>query len=310
MKLSAPVFGPVRSRRLGLSLGVDPLVPKTCSFDCLYCEIGPTTCHTLERRPYRPLEEIKEALERKLAEPGLHFEVLTFAGSGEPTLHAQLGELVSWARKLTDRPLCLLTNSSLFWQEEVRREVQAIDILLPSLDAAREETFRRLNRPVAGLSIDKVIEGLVKLRAEHSGEMWLEIMFVSGVNDQTEEIEALVEAVLRIKPHRVQLNTVDRPPAYPGARALSLKRLKQLATLFTPKAEVISREALKTSSPGRPISEEEILALVEHRPCPSEEIAQALGYDFRETLGVLEKMVRKGLLKTRVHQRRVFYHVV
>ncbi len=309
MKLAAPVFGPVRSRRLGLSLGVDPLVPKTCSFDCLYCEIGPTTCHTLKRRAYRPLEEIKKALYEKLAEPGLHFEVLTFAGSGEPTLHAQFGELVAYARKLTDRPLCLLTNSSLLFREDVRQEVQGIDIILPSLDAAREETFRRLNRPVPGLSVEKIIEGLACLRAEHPGEMWLEIMLVAGLNDQEEEIEALVEAVSHIKPHRVQLNTVDRPPAYSQARALPLKRLREIAARFSPPAEVISREALKAISSGRPVLREEILALLEHRPCPSEEIAQALGYDFRETLGVLEELVKEGLLRTKVHQRKVFYYV-
>ncbi len=309
MKLAAPVFGPVRSRRLGLSLGVDPLVPKTCSFDCLYCEIGPTTCHTLERRAYRPLEEIEKALREKLSEPGLHFEVLTFAGSGEPMLHAQFGELVACARRLTDRPLCLLTNSSLFFREDVRREVQGVDILLPSLDAAREETFKRLNRPVPGLSVEKIIEGLATLRAEHPGEMWLEIMLVSGVNDREEDIEALVEAVSRIRPHRVQLNTVDRPPAYAEARALPLERLREIAARFTPQAEVISREALKAVSSRRPVSQEEILALLEHRPCPSEEIAQALGYDFRETLGALEEMVKKGLLRTKVHERRVFYHV-
>ena len=309
MKLSAPVFGPVRSRRLGLSLGVDPLIPKTCSFDCLYCEIGPTTNHTLERRVYRPTEEIKKALQQKLSAPDLHFEVLTFAGSGEPTLHAEIGKLISFARQLTDRPLCLLTNSSLFWQRDLREEIKNLDIVLPSLDAARESTFKRLNRPVSGLSVREIIEGLKRFREESSAEIWLEIMLVAGINDTPEDIQALKEAVSYIKPHRVQLNTVDRPPAYPEARAIPLKDLKKWASLFSPPAEVISREALAEQKARRPPSPQEILALLEHRPCPSEEIAQALGYDFRQTLGLLEEMIKKGLLKTKVHQRKVFYHV-
>ncbi len=309
MKTAFPVFGPVKSRRLGLSLGVDPLYPKICSFDCLYCEIGPTRKHTLERREYRPVEEIKAALRRKLEEPDLHFEVLTFAGSGEPTLHVSLGELMAFAKEFTDRPLCLLTNSSLFGQKEVREEVRMVDIVLPSLDAARQETFLRLNRPVAGLRIEQIIEGLTLLRKEIKGEMWLEIMLVEGINDTPEEIEALIRAVSQIRPHRVQLNTVDRPPAYPEARAVPLPQLQKWAQRFEPRAEVISREALKARPKGKTVSQEEILALLEHRPCPSEEIAQALGYDFRELLGALEKMVRQGLLKTRVHQRKVFYYV-
>ena len=293
---------------MGLSLGVDPLLPKICSFDCLYCEVGPTTEHTLERRAYRPTSEIKEALRQKLSEPNFHFEVLTFAGSGEPTLHKEFGALVTFARSLTDRPLCLLTNSSLLWRHDVREEVKPIDIVLPSLDAAREETFRRLNRPVKGLTVERLVEGLALLREEMEGEMWLEIMFVAGVNDTEEEVEALAQAVAQIRPHRVQLNTVERPPAYGEAQAVPLSRLKELAQFFTPPAEVITREALKARTPGRPVSAEEVLALLEHRPCPSEEIAQALGYDFRELLALLEEMVKAGQLKTRVYKRRVFYH--
>ncbi|NPA49760.1 MAG: radical SAM protein [Thermodesulfobacteria bacterium] len=310
MKFPSAVFGPVKSRRLGLSLGVDPLgSPKACSFDCLYCEIGPTKIHTLERRIYRPTAEVKEALRQKLKDPELHFEVLTFAGLGEPTLHLELGELLTFARELTDRPLCLLTNSSLFWQKEVREAVRACDIILPSLDAGREETFKRLNRPVEGLSLARIIAGLKALREEFSGEMWLEIMLVAGVNDTEEELQALTSAVKEIAPDRVQLNTIDRPPAYPEARALPLEKLEELAALFTPQAEVISREALEKKGGRRAPKEEEILALVSRRPCPSEEISEALSCDFKATLGLLQQLVKEGKLKTRVHQRRLYYYL-
>ncbi len=308
MKRLPSVFGPVKSRRLGLSLGVDPLGwPKVCSLDCLYCEVGPTKVHTLRRRAYRPKEEVKEALFKKLKEPELHFEVLTFAGSGEPTLHVDLGELISFARDLTERPICLLTNSTLLWQKEVRKEVRPCDIILPSLDAGREETFKLLNRPVEGLALSKVIAGLKALREEYTGEIWLEIMLVEGINDSQEEIEALVLLVEELCPNRVQLNTVDRPPAYSRIRPLSLKRLEEIASFFHPRAEVISREALKKKGGERFPQEEEILALLSRRPAPSDEIAQALSYDYQKTLAVLEELVRKGKLRTKIYERRLFY---
>ncbi len=302
------VFGPVRSRRLGLSLGVDLVLPKTCSFDCLYCELGPTTRKTSLRQAYRPTTEIKKALQERLADPTLHFEVLTFAGSGEPTLHKDLGEIISWARALTDRPICVLTNASLVFQAEVRRDLGLADLVLPSLDAARQETFVRINQPVPDLRIKDIIQGLKFLRQEMQGQMWLEIMLVGGVNTTPEELEALSLAVKEINPHRVQLNTVVRPPAYPEAKALSLEELKDIATNFFPGAEIIFYQKAPEEK-YRQVSQEEILALLKHRPCPSEEIASALGFDYKETLLVLQRLVQQGLVKTRIHQKQVFYYV-
>ncbi len=301
------VFGPVRSRRLGLSLGVDLLVPKTCSFDCLYCEIGPTTQKTIERKCWRPTEEIQKALEVRLSDPTLHFEVLTFAGSGEPTLHQDLGKILKFAQKLTDRPICILTNSSLVFRTDVQRDLCAFDIVLPSLDAAIQETFLRLNRPVPGLKIEDIIHGLKMLREKMTGQMWLEIMLVGGINDNAQDLEALVKAVEYIKPHRVQLNTVARPPAYPEAKAIALETLQGLCDLFTPKAEVIYYKDQKENQYRR-VSSEEIITLLTHRPCPSEEIAQALGYDYKDTLLVLQQLVQTGKVKTKIYQKRVFYY--
>ena len=309
MKPTRFVFGPVKSRRLGLSLGVDPLGPKTCSFDCLYCEIGPTKVHTLKRAVYQPTAAIEEALKARLSDPSLHFEVLTFAGSGEPTLHAELGRLIRFSRSLTEKPICVLTNSSLLWDKGVREELLGCDLILPSLDAGREETFRRLNRPKEGLKLSQIVEGLCRLREEFSGEIWLEIMFVAGVNDSPEEVRELSRLVAEIRPHRVQLNTVDRPPAYPEARALSLTRLEELAACFEPRAEVISREALTKRGGGRKPQADEIISLLSHRPAPSDEIAAALSYDFKDTLTLLERLVKEGRLKTTVYQRRLYYHV-
>ncbi|AEH44478.1 Radical SAM domain protein [Thermodesulfatator indicus DSM 15286] len=308
MRPASVVFGPVKSRRLGLSLGVDPLVPKVCSFDCLYCEIGPTKVHTIERRLYRPTEEIKKALQERLADENLCFEVLTFAGSGEPTLHAELEELIIFAKELTDRPICVLTNSSLLWRKEVRKALLNADLVLPSLDAVNEEIFQKLNKPVKGLCASKIIEGLKKFREEFAGEIWLEIMLVAGVNDHEEEIRALAETVIDISPDKIQLNSVDRPPAYRQAKALPLNKLREIASLFKGEVEVITREALKEKSGKRKPSAEEILALISRRPAPSSEIAEALSCDFKATLSVLEELVKKGRAKTKRHQNQIFYY--
>ncbi len=301
------IFGPVRSRRLGLSLGVDLLYFKTCPFDCLYCELGPTTKKTIKRQAYRPFEEVKKAIYERIGKGDLHFEVLTFAGSGEPTLHQDLGKLIKFAKTLTDRPICVLTNSSLVWQEEVREDLSQADLVLPSLDAARQETFELLNRPVEGLRISAIIEGLKRLRKVMSGQMWLEIMLVSGINDTQEELSFLREAVKEIDPHRVQLNTVVRPSAYPDAKALSFERLEEITKTFIPQAEVIvsKREMRKKN---RPVSEEEIISLLKRRPCPSEEIAEALGFDYKDTLLALQRLIQQGFIYTKVHEHRVFYY--
>ncbi len=301
------VFGPVRSRRLGLSLGVDLLNFKTCSFDCLYCELGPTTVKTIQRKAYVPLEDVKKALYERLNKKELHFEVLTFAGSGEPTLHKDLEELIKFAKTLTDRPVCVLTNSSLVWQEEVVRALSKADLVLPSLDTARQETFELLNRPTEGLRISAIIDGLKNLREVMSGEMWLEIMLVGGINDTEEELLALKKAVKKIAPHRVQLNTVVRPPAYPEARPLSSERLEEIARIFIPQAEVIVSKR-RAGDKKRSVSEEEIVSLIKRRPCPSHEIAEALGFDYKDTLLVLQKLIRKGRIHTKVHEHRVFYY--
>ncbi|WP_456371325.1 radical SAM protein [Thermodesulfatator atlanticus] len=309
MRAEEIVFGPVKSRRLGLSLGVDPLLPKTCSYDCLYCEIGPTRFHTIKRGLYRATEEIREALAMRLKDPELHFEVLTFAGSGEPTLHAELGELLRFAKTLTDRPICVLTNSSLLWQKEVREDLLAADLVLPSLDAVSEDVFKRLNRPVPELSAAKVIEGLKCFCEEFPGEIWLEIMLVSGINDTDEELKALARVSQELSPNKIQLNTVDRPPAYPLAKPIPLSRLQEIAKLFGKKAEIITREALCARGGSRKPTESEILALLARRPSPSAEIAEALSADYKATLLLLEELVKKGKLKTKRHENRLFYYV-
>ncbi|MCR3884935.1 MAG: radical SAM protein [Methanothrix sp.] len=278
------LFGPVPSRRLGLSLGVDLLPFKTCTLDCVYCQLGPTTCLTLsrERRVSTPevLAEIRsraEAVEEGREE---EFDYLTLAGSGEPLLHLGLDEIIRGAKEVIDKPVALLTNGTLFFREEVRREVLEADLIVPSLDAATAATFQRVNRPHPDLSIEKVIEGLVHLRKEFSGEIWLEVMLVSGMNDS--EAPLIAEAAEEIGADRVQLNTVARPPAEP-VQPLSPDEMVGMLEVFS-SAEVIADWTREGSKGTRAL----IFDLLSRRPCTLDDLAAITSLHRNEILKYLE----------------------
>jgi len=287
------IFGPVFSRRLGISLGVDLVPFKVCSMDCLYCEVGRTSEKTLKRAEYVPFEAVKSELEEYLSfNPELDY--ITFSGYGEPTLYSKLGDLISWLKTNYDYSLALLTNSSLLHDENVLREIRTVNVVLPSLDAGFEETFKKLNRPVEGLTLNKVVEGIKKLMTVTCGEVWLETLFVKGVNDSVEEIKKIGELVHEISPHRWQLNTVVRPPAY-GVEGLSYEELERVKELVGyPATEIVARsKADKKKLPVKEI-EKEIISLLLRRPCPASEIADALGLLQEEVDAVISKLLESG----------------
>ncbi len=271
------LFGPVPSRRLGLSLGVDLLPFKTCTLDCVYCQLGRTTCLTLDREQRVSPEEV-------LAEIGSRsedeFDYLTLAGSGEPLLHRGLDEIIRGAKDLIDRPVVVLTNGTLFFREEVRKEVMEADLIIPSLDAATTATFERVNRPHPDLSIDEIVEGLVRLREEFSGEIWLEVMLVKDENDF--EAGQIAEAAERIGPDRVQLNTVVRPPAEP-VQPLSPEEMERMLDIFSD-AEVIAEWKRDLSKKTEVL----IIDLLARRPCTLSELESLAGLHRNEILKYLE----------------------
>jgi len=271
------LFGPVPSRRLGLSLGVDLLPFKTCTLDCAYCQLGRTTCLTLarERRvsPEKVLAEIRSRAEDE-------FDYLTLAGSGEPLLHLGLDEIIRGAKDAVDQPVVLLTNGTLFFREEVRKEVLEADLIVPSLDAATQATFKRVNRPHPDLLIDEIIEGLVRLREEFAGEIWLEVMLVKDLNDA--EAPLIAEAVERIGPDRVQLNTVVRPPAEP-VQPLAPEEMERMLDIFSG-AEVIAEWERDLSKKTEVL----IKDLLSRRPCTLEELVNLTDLHRNEILKYLE----------------------
>jgi wyosine [tRNA(Phe)-imidazoG37] synthetase (radical SAM superfamily) len=303
------LFGPVSSRRLGVSLGVDVIPFKRCSFDCLYCEVGRTRIKTVRTRSLIGADTIVSELAEVLKTPGLRLDYITLAGSGEPTLNAGLEDIIQGIRNITTIPLALLTNGSLFYRKEVRKMVRNVNVVLPSLDCAEETAFRLLNRPHPSLRLDKIIEGLVRLRHEISSQMWLEVLLVEGLNDQPHHIEKLIQAVDAIQPDRIQLNTVVRPPADGRARPVSQQRMEHIAKALGERAEIVvswSRSHIQAPS-GR--LETHIIELLRRRPCPLEEIAESTGTNENQLKPVLEGLIQGGKISREKHNGVEFYRL-
>ncbi len=291
------LFGPVLSRRLGLSMGVDLLKYKTCNLDCVYCELGRTSGLTRSRgRFVSPERVVREISARR----GESFDHLTFAGSGEPTLSVDLGEVVRQAKEIVDAPVAVITNSTLLSSPEVREEVAAADIILPTLDAFTQGTFQAISRPEPGLDIEKIIQGLRHLRREFSGEIWLEVMLVKGINEH--EAELIARAAESINPDRIQLNTVVRTPAEP-VEPLSEEEMQQMLEVF-PGAELIPD--WDWSVPAT--AEAEILHLLSRSPCTLEEIAAQLELTGSDAIKYCKILERDGLISRRQQEGKLLFH--
>ena len=211
-----------------MSLGVDLVYHKLCSLDCVYCECGPTTELTSERKEYVPFDELTKELTH-FFENNPDPEYITFSGSGEPTLNSRIGDVVDFIKSNYPKiPLALLTNGTLLNSEKVRKEILNIDLVIPSLDAASEISFQKINRPDNKLNTTQYIQGLVDFRNEYNGKMWLEVLIVPGYNDSLNDLDLLKDAFIRINPDIIQLNTLDRPGAVSGIRAATRAELQSI----------------------------------------------------------------------------------
>ncbi len=243
------VFGPVPSRRLGRSLGIDLVPYKTCSYDCIYCQLGRTTLKTLAREEYVPLESVLAEIAQRLGQ-GVRPDYVTLSGSGEPTLYSRLEELIAGIRRLTRTPIAVLTNGSLLWQAEVRRALTGSDLVMPSLDAGSEAFFRRVNRPHPELSFAEVLSGMMTFREQYRGRIWLEVFLLKRITARPAEAERIARLAERLKPDRIQLNTVARPPAERHALAVGPEEMHSLAVRFGDRAEVISESFASEQGPA------------------------------------------------------------
>ncbi|MCB5234470.1 MAG: radical SAM protein [Candidatus Cloacimonetes bacterium] len=306
------LFGPVSSRRLGVSLGIDLVPYKHCPLNCVYCEIQSTTYLQTQREEFFPVEEILEELDSFLASsPELDY--ITFSGAGEPTLYSRIGEVVDHIKAhYPQYKLALLTNGILLSNEEVLNSIIKCDLILPSLDAATQEVFERVNRPMEGVMVAEQIEGLVRLRQRYSGEIHLEVFIVPDITDTPEELEKLRDAILRIKPDLVQLNSLDRPGTEEWVEAADAKRLIEIQKYMQEKIEAPIEVIAKIEYQGGLNAldsdlVERIRGIILRRPCTAEELAKTSGAHINEISKALRELNNLGKLKTERKERGVFY---
>jgi wyosine [tRNA(Phe)-imidazoG37] synthetase (radical SAM superfamily) len=299
------LFGPVASRRLGRSLGIDLIPLKTCTLDCVYCECGSTTVKTIERKEYVPYNAVIAELQAWQANDG-HADFITLAGSGEPTLHSRFDDIISSAKIITGIPVCLLTNGTLFYLPDVRHGAAQADLVVPSLDAADHATFQKINRPHAECTLEWHLDGLRAFCDEYSGRLWIEIFLIPGINDSPESIQNLAAVAAELHPEKIQINTAVRPPAESFVEAIPEERMQALTECFTPTAEIIAsyRVAAKHAIPG---TREQVLALLLRRPCTLKEIADGLDISKTDATAFVNELLASGHIIQEEREDALYY---
>lgn len=300
------IYGPVPSRRLGFSLGVDLVPYKICSYDCIYCQLGATPETTVRRERYIPSETILTQLEVRLKE-GVRPDFITLGGSGEPTLNSDIEKIIKGVKSLTDIPVAVLTNGSLLSDEQVRREIRDADALLPSLDACDEALFEKVNRPHSDIIFGAMAEGLVSLREEYAGKIWLEIFLAAGVNADESLIRKFKTWTDRIRPDKIHLNTAVRPTAESYVYSVPEETLARFCEILGERAEIIAPFQKAGGSGGSEDLSIRILDMLDRRPCTLQDIAAGLGAPANELLKRLEPMISVGRIEISRVGGRVYY---
>ncbi len=289
------LFGPVPSRRLGRSLGVDLIPFKTCTLDCTYCQLGETPCALSARGEYVPMEEVLAELELWRQTDG-QADHITLAGSGEPTLHTRFGEVFRWVKKNTAIKSVLLTNGTLLHLPEVRADAALADKVKMTLSAWDEASFRQIHRPAQGVTFEQLVAGERAFRSEYSGELSVEVFIVDGVNSQESNARKIAAVVESLNPDRIDINTAVRPPADSGVKAAPEEQLRALAELFGPKAAVTA-SFKKPAASAQEVGEETLLGLIKRHPATAAQLAAQFSLPEGQMLELLRRMVAAGLLK-------------
>ena len=305
------LFGPVPSRRLGISLGVDLVPMKTCSLNCIYCECGKTSQLTLERKEYVSFETVKKELTHFLAHHARP-DYITFSGSGEPTLNSKIGDVIRFLKEqVPDVPLAVLTNGTLFFQKQVRSDIKDVKVVIPSLDAATEKIFKKINRPSPHLHVDKIIDGLIRFRKEYSGKMWLEVFIIPGINDTKEELNILKRVIGKINPDQIHLNTLDRPGSVSSLRAATREELEHVLDVFQMDNTTIVADPPEHKSlvSYRKDTADAILGTIARRPCTLKDLSEILGLQAEEVNTYLKSLETDKKIKIVKQRRGLFYQL-
>lgn len=279
------VFGPVPSRRLGVSLGVDIVPKKYCTLDCLYCEVGKTDNLTIQREDFYDIDEIISEVKKIYCEIKEHLDVVTITGSGEPTLNKSFGKIAKELKKFVTHPVVLLTNSTLFFIDEVKSEALNFDIVIPSLDAADVDTFEKLNKPSKGIDFDKMIDGLIDFSKMFENKLFVEVLLLKDINDSFKHLDKIADILKKMNYTLVQLNTAFRPTAYKNIRRLEDKELLEKAIYL--KSKGVKVEPV-TNFMSKKIVYEELFEIfykmLELRPLSKTDIRLLFGEKFYDSL--------------------------
>jgi len=305
------LFGPVPSRRLGMSLGIDLIPSKVCSLNCVYCECGKTTNLTIERKEYVSYNKVTNELEHYFKNNPAP-DYVTFSGSGEPTLNLKIGDIIKFLKSNYPYiPIAVLTNGTLFDQKKVRTELLDVDLVLPSLDAASESSFKKINRPFHTLNINKYIQGLIDFRKEYSGKIWLEVLILPGYNNNKKDLKLLKDAFVKIKPDRIQLNSLDRPGILNTLRSATRNELQQIADFFgLDNVEIIaSAPKRKEIKSYRKDTETAILETIFRRPCTLDDLSEILGLHKNEINKYLDVLESDDKIEIIRQSRGIFYKI-
>ncbi|MHA1308708.1 MAG: radical SAM protein [Candidatus Heimdallarchaeota archaeon] len=300
------LFGPVPSRRLGKSLGVSPIPPKTCNYSCVYCQIGRTTHFSNTREDFFPKEDILEEI-RDFIQSSSDFDYITFVGEGEPTLCKSLGWLIRSTKELTDKPVAVITNGALLYDQETRNDLLAADVLLPTLDATTQELFKKINRPKKELSISKIIQGMKDFRSEFQGQIWMEVMLVKGLNDSPETISKIKAVLDDLGCDRVYVNVPIRPPAENWVEIPDNDRVLEICSTLNANniAHYESDQGFQLSANDD--KEDQILKITTRHPLRETQILAMFDLPSQEILQLLENMAKEGKLKRVIHNKEIFW---
>jgi len=311
------VYGPVPSRRLGRSLGVNPIPLKTCNYSCVYCQLGRTAHITNQRQdffsPEEILGEIKSAIEIKDGRGDGEIDFVTFIGEGEPTLCKSIGWLIRKTREIADIPIAVDTNGSLLYREDVRNDLSQADVVMPSLDAGTAETFRKINRPHREIGFKKVVEGMEQFRQEYAGEIWVEVMLVKGVNDSEKELKAIRSRLEKIEPDRIYINVPIRPPAESWVIPPDNETIASAHAILGDGnvVDIAAEETGEFSIEGFTNPKDAILAIIRRHPMRENQVIETLKkVEVRNLHDDLKKLEKSGKIKKVKYREKVFWLAV
>ena len=305
------VFGPVLSKRLGNSLGIDVIPHKTCSYNCIYCQLGSEENTITNLTNYYSVDEIIYELKEALLN-NKNIDYITFTGSGEPTLYKDLKKLIYEIKQITDIPVCVITNGSLLYKQEMRSNLLLADLIIPSLDAGNEETFKLIDNPNKEIDFDKMVEGLIEFKKVFKGEYWLEIFLLKDINDNEVELDDIIKIVKRIKPDRIQLITATRRVANEKAKALSDEELKKIKKYFNSKCDIeIDIPNISENHKGntRILTEDDIVNFLIRQPDTAYIIAKSFNENERKVKELLDLLIKKNKVREEIVNGVVSYAV-